>query len=109
MKRKALMVLLCVLLLGALAGSAQAGDWYTCNVNWAGTSGTVYFVQLTEASGAHWTGARYYLIDSSQSMQNAMLATALTAWASGQYLNVFLNNIGEWNTTSAVAVYNPAP
>jgi hypothetical protein len=105
MKRKALTVVLCVLLLGALAGSAQAGDWYTCNVNWAGTSGTCYFVQITLVTqGGAWDGARYFVLDNSQGMASAMLASALTAWASGQHLNVFLENVGQWSATSAVAV-----
>lgn len=102
MKRKALMVVLCVVMLGAFVASAQAGAWYTCIVNQAGQSGTVYFCQLTEVSGVDWTGPRYFFIDTSAGVQNAMLATLLTAFANSSNVNVWLEYPGEWWTITGV-------
>jgi hypothetical protein len=101
MKRKALMVVLCVVMLGALVASAQAA-WYTCTVNQAGQSGVVYFCQLTEVSGATWTGPRYFFIDSTAGVQNAMLATLLTAFANSSNVQVWLEYPGEWWTITGV-------
>lgn len=106
MKRKALMVVLCVLMVGALAGSAVAGNWYKCIVNQAGQSGTVYFIQVTEVSQANWTGPRYFFIDTSAGVQNAMLATALTAWSNSGNVNIWLESTSEWWTTTGITTTN---
>jgi|GEM_PF-2270719 len=108
MKRKGLMVVLCVLMLGALAvGSAQAGQWYTCTVNQAGTSGAVFFVQITDtAQTPAWTGARYFFLDNSAGNAKSMLASSLTAWANAGKIQIWLDAVTEFFTSPAVTVSN---
>ena len=108
MKRKALLVVVCVLMLGALAvSSAQAGQWYTCTVNQAGTSFGSYFLFITDTAAP--TPAftnRMFFIDTSAGNQKSMLASALTAWSTGGKLNVWLDSPSEFFTTPAVTVTN---
>jgi hypothetical protein len=90
MKRKGLMMVLCVMLLLVVAvGTAQAG-YYTCTVDKAGAFGTLYLVSLTDtALSPGWVGTQFFVIPTAG--QNAFLAAALTAWSTGGKVQVWLD------------------
>ena len=104
MKRKALFVVLaCVMALATVSvGSAVAG-FYTCTVNSTGCAGTFFTLNLTDVNGAF--PATDFVIDAAIPGANAMLATALTAFANSTNLKVWLESINpSANVYSATAL-----
>jgi len=107
MKRKALKVVLCLVMLGVLAvSSAQAGQWYTCTVNQAGTSFAAYFLVVTDTAATPAFTNRMFFIDTSAGNQKSMLAAALTAWANAGKIQMWLDSPSEYFTTPALTVSN---
>jgi hypothetical protein len=83
MKRKALVVLFCIVGLMVAVGVAQATP-FTCTIQQAGVNaGGYYYVFLTDtASTPSWTGSQLFLIPTgTQTITNGMFAAALTAYA----------------------------
>jgi hypothetical protein len=104
MKTKVLMVaLVCVMGLTMLSvGNANAGAWYNCTINAAG-SVTVppgsYFVRITEINGA-FTDAFMWL---DTTMAKEMLASALTAFANSTNVWVYLESTAAYSTAFGLA------
>lgn len=94
MKKKAMVVvLLCVLGIAAFsvsnAGAAATPPWYNCTVSVVGSLSTLYFLQAADVGGAF--GPTYFLIDAVNNPQaKAYLAAALTGYASGGFVSLYL-------------------
>jgi hypothetical protein len=108
MKKKALMVVLCVVMLATLlVASAQAGQIYNCIVNSCGVSGTVYYLNISDTAAAPaFTNFTFFMPTNAGGDQKAMLAGALTAWSTGGKCAVWLDNTAQYSTVSLVAATN---
>ena len=105
MKRKALVVaLLCVMGLAAISVSnAEAGGWYTCQVTQAGAATYGYFITLIDtASTKNFDDNTMFYIDQSAGCGKEMLAAALTAWANGGNVYIYLSSPSAWATAWAI-------
>lgn len=105
MRRKALVaVLFSVMVLAALSiGNADAA-WYTCTIRQAGSTYNYYYVQITDNNGAFT--ATNYIIDESYGRGKEMYAAALTAWANGSNVYVYVDNTTQYSTVWALAATN---
>ena len=90
-KRNLLVAVLAVILLCASVLTAHAG-WYTCTITYAGTnSGSVYLL-LTDQAGA-FTNKWFAAPATSTTIQNQMLAVALTAISLEKKIYIFSADI----------------
>ena len=106
MKRKALIVVLCVALLGALAVVPAQSTFYTATVSQAGVFGTTYYATLTDtAATPGWVGALKFFLPAGP-LANACLAASLTAWSTGGKVVVWLDTTTEFSTVATVATTN---
>ena len=95
--KKMAMVLVCVMLLSALAIGSDAvaapppfPGWYNCKVISVGSfTVNAYFIFASNNDGA-WTGNRVFLMDGVQPGTKAMLATALTGYAGTGEVSLYL-------------------
>jgi hypothetical protein len=93
MKKKALLVLVCVMALTAFtAGIAMAG-YYVCTISKVGCAGTFYMLTLTDTAATPAFTDRDFVIDAQAVGASAMLASALTAYSMAGKLQVWLNDI----------------
>ena len=89
--KKMAMVLVCVMLLSALAISSESNatvanpDWYNVTVNSCGAlTYNLYFIFATSTLATPaWTGQRLFLIDGVNPAGKALLAAGLTGVANG--------------------------
>ena len=105
MKRQALVVaLLCVIGLAAIStDTAEAGGWYTCQVTQAGAATYGYFVTLIDtASSKNFPDNTMFYIDQSAGAGKEMLAAALTAWANGGNVYIYLSDVAQFSTAWAI-------
>jgi hypothetical protein len=95
--KKMVMILLCVMLLSALAIGGESNattanpGWYNCTINSVGadTSGTYYIVNAT-SSDTTWAGVRVFFVDGLAAGGKGMLATILTGYASSGSVALYL-------------------
>ena len=108
--KKLAMVLVCVLVLSALTFSSAANattanpGWYNVTVTYIGALPTFGFYSLTATSSdTSWNGTRIFLIDATNPETKSMLATALTGYANGGAVAVYLpSSIAEFTPVSGV-------
>lgn len=90
--KKMAAVVLCVMVLSMAfvvnesAATTLTPDWFNCTLQNAGVLSTLGFVFATCAGtggGPSWTDSRFFGYDASSPSGKAMLAAALTAYASG--------------------------
>ena len=89
--KKMAMVLVCVMLLSALAISSESNatvlnaDWYNVTINSSGAlTYNIFFVFATSTLATPaWTGQRVFLMDGSNPACKALLAAGLTGVANG--------------------------
>lgn len=109
MKRKALVVALC-LLMGVAAvsiGTANAAfTYYTCTISAAGATGAGSpYITVTDAAATPAFTNFTFILDNSVGQANACLAAALTAWASDGNVKIFINSPpANYDTCFSVAV-----
>ena len=98
--KKMAMVLLCVMVLSAVAIGNEANaalpafpDWYNCTVLSAGSLPSApfgfYFVFVT-SNDALWTGARAFLMNATDPVTKTAYAAALTGYASGGQCSLYI-------------------
>jgi hypothetical protein len=105
MKRKALVVLFCVMALAAISFSnAQAAaGWHTCTVSKIAASNSYYMLYLTDTAGTpDWQGEQIFIIKLTDAEAKAMYATALTAWASGGNVTAYLTTFTPYSVCWSV-------
>ena len=90
MKKKVLaLVMLTFMVLVGLSGVAQAG-WVTCTVSQVGSTGSNYWVTVTEAvTNPTFTNATFFIDEGSQRGKE-MFATALTAFANSTNVQLWI-------------------
>jgi hypothetical protein len=103
--KKMAMVLLCVVVLSALAIGSESNatptypGWYNVTLVSAGALPTYNFYFLfATSSDASWTGNRVFLIDASNPATKAALAAALTAYSSSGQASLYMPTSIEPNT-----------
>ena len=107
MKRKGLIVVLCLMLLFVVAVGASQATFYTCTVNSTGVwSGGVFYINLTDtAASPGWTGGVNFFLPAGTTA-SASLAAGLTAWSNAGKVVVWLDSTAVWTTIATVACTN---
>ena len=102
MKKMAMVLLLCVMVLSVMAIDNEANalpafpGWFNCTVVSCGALPNapfgVYFLFVTSNDNL-WTGSRYFYMNANDPNTKSQFAAALTGYASGGQVSLlFLNN-----------------
>lgn len=95
--KKMVMVLLCVMVLavftvGNEAVAAPPAGWFNCTLNSIGTLPSFYFLTATDQATPPAFTATFFTIDPTGAQAKAYLAAALTGYASGGNVSLYLPN-----------------
>jgi len=104
MKKRGVMVVLCLMIGAFTVSNAGAYAWYTCTVDAAGSMQWGAYVTLTDtASPANFPAKTTFIVDTTDlSNMKAMLAAALTAFANSTYVNAFISAPAAYNIVSGI-------
>ncbi len=92
MKKMMLVALLCVAIAAVSFGTALGASWYPATVNQAGSTSWSYYIVATDAAGATptWSNITMFIDSTAADGGKGMLASALTAIASGTKVQLYL-------------------
>jgi len=90
--KKMVLIIMTVCIIATMGMTSAQADWFTATVTRTGMGGSSAFIALTDQAASPAFTDQWFIM--SPSVQNAMLATALTAAANGSAVQVNIDAVG---------------